>query len=142
VSDDEAIVRCVRIDQLQRPIAGSEIHPCSICGRSVWLDPALVDEITAELPGHRLVIRCRECVDERGGELRLTPGQVRRLRADGADDESIAQLFAAAELAGATGSMDQIRLEILAFPHGETARRFRDALDRARVFVAMTTEEP
>jgi hypothetical protein len=128
-----AYIRCLRVTEISRPMAGSEIRQC---GEDVWFDARLTDEIGAD---SALVIHCRQCVAPAGAEIKCTPGQVRRLRAEGVTDEQIAELIAAAETAGPAGDIRLVFLQVETFPRSAIAETFRAALVRARTFVALTT---
>jgi hypothetical protein len=136
VSEEEAIVCCIPVDELSHPTAESEIGQCEQCQRDVWLDLGLHEE----LRGYRLIVRCRQCarLDDEPVEMAVTAGQVRRLRAQGTPDHVIAALLTVAEVAGPTGDFLAAWTRIKASPRSDEARRFREALERARAFVAMS----
>jgi len=131
-----AYARCLRVGEVKRPVAGSEIRRCDQCSEDVWFDTRLLDEMGTY---NELVIHCRQCVAPADAEVKYTPGQVRRLRAEGVTDEEIAGLFAAAETAGPAGELRAVWLQVEMFPHGAMAETYRAALVRARTFVALTT---
>jgi hypothetical protein len=138
-----AYIRCLSIAELSRPyVAASERRRCAVCDIEVWLDTALLAEIQTQHPDYDVVIHCRTCpvpVADDEYDLQLTPGQVRRLRAQGASDEGIAELFALAKVAGPARDLDATRLRVqAAMPDGPDARAFRRAFDEARIFVALT----
>lgn len=140
---DEAYIRCLPTTELSRShIEPSERRRCAVCCTEVWLETALVAEVKAQHPGYDIVIHCRTCpvpVAEEEADLQFAPGQVRRLRAEGATDDEIAELFALAKVAGPSGDLDATRLHVqAAMPDGPEARAYRHALDEARVYVALT----
>lgn len=140
---DEAYIQCLPIAELSRPIPNSERRRCAICDVEVWLDLALLPEIEAQHPGYDIVIHCRTCpVPMAEGErasVEFSPGQVRRLRAAGATDDAIAELFALAMIGGPSADFDATWLRVQqAMPDGPVARAFRQALEQARVYVALT----
>ena len=139
----EAYIRCLRVTELARPyVEASERRRCAACGAEVWLDTALVAEVQARHPGYEIVTHCRTCpvpAGEEDADVEVTPGQVRRLRAQGADDDEIAELFALAKIAGPSGDLNATRLRVeAAMPLGPEARAFKQALDEARIYVALT----
>lgn len=142
MSDGEAYIRCLPTAELSRtPVEASDRRHCAVCDTEVWLDPVLVAEVQARHPGYEIVIHCRTCpipVDE-DADVEVTPGQVRRLRAQGADDEGIAELFALAKISGPSGDLNATRLRVeAAMPLGPEARAFKQALEEARIYVALT----
>lgn len=138
----EAYIRCLRVAELSRPhVKASERRRCAVCDADVWLDTALVAEIEAQHPGYEIVIHCRTCPvpSEEEADVEFSPGQVRRLRAQGATDDEIAELFALAKIAGPSGDLDATRRRVrAAMPRGPEARAFKQALEDARVYVGLT----
>jgi hypothetical protein len=143
----EAYIRCLSLTELRRPhIEASERRRCAVCDVEVWLDAALLPEIEAQHPGSDIVIHCRTCPvpmdDGEEADVEFSPGQVRRLRAQGATDEEIAELFALARVAGPSGDLNATRLRLgAARSDSPGARAFRRALEQARVYVALTTDD-
>jgi hypothetical protein len=66
------------------------------------------------------------------------PEQIEDLRAYGDSDEVIAYKIAVASVATGTASLEEAEAELLAFPYGERARAFPEALRRARLMVTAT----
>lgn len=137
----EAYIRCIPIAELSsRSAEGSQQRRCAVCDVAVWLEPALVVEVMAQHPDCEIVIHCRTClVPIEETDIEFSPGQVRRLRAQGATDDEIAELFALAKVGGPSGDLDTTRLRVLrAMPDGPEARAFKQALEETRAYVALT----
>lgn len=143
----EAYIRCLRVSELSHPhVAASERRRCAACDAEVWLDPALVGEIQQQHPDYDIVIHCRSCPvpieDGEEADVEFSPGQVRRLREQGASDDEIAELFALAKIGGASGDLDVTRQRMAAALPGRDERHaFKRALVQARIFVALTQQE-
>jgi hypothetical protein len=135
----EAYIRCLPTAELARSYSeASERAHCVVCDVEVWLDPALVAEVQAQHPDSEIVIHCRTCPVP-ATDVEFSPGQVRRLRAQGADDEDIAELFALAKISGPSGDLNATRLRIAAArPLDPEFRAFLHALEEARIYVALT----
>lgn len=138
----EAYIRCLRVTELPRPhVEASDRRRCAVCDAEVWLDRALIVEVEAQHPGCEIVIHCRTCPvpGEEEADVEVTPGQVRRLRAEGATDAEIAELFALAKIAGPSGDLNDARLRMAAAkPLDPEFRAFLHELEAARIYVALT----
>jgi hypothetical protein len=145
---DVITILCSRCEDLPDPGVTSSRSPCGACGRDVWVAASTYEAIRTHYSDHSVNITCVPCdAQRRGGkgfpeQIEIVgaalPEQIEDLRAYGDSDEVIAYKIAVASVATGTASLEEAEAELLAFPYGERARAFPEAMRRARLMVTAT----
>lgn len=133
--DDEIIIICTRCEDTGSAGITEDIRPCAGCGKDVWVTLSIVDEAKRMLPGRPVELRCERCQPREPGVVHSVPSQVAALRAAGMPDDQIVHMLALGEASGGSVPMAAAAEEIAAFPRGERARVYVQALRRNRLMV-------
>lgn len=138
MSDNEAVVRCSRCEDIPIPGSLSTKRQCNKCGRDVWLAAAISAAISKRYPKATVITVCMKCVGLDDQKVVNLPEHVDFLRSCGDSDDVIAYKLAIAEVAAGSATLEEAQEEIRGFPQGVKARAFPDALRRASLLVRAT----